>query len=91
METVLMLILGLIFTGICIGFILRKDNIIKLLCLTLVVYFSLYIIVSGLCFWLDIFSVVRVLRILCFGILLLDIIYLLKQRTFEIRKTTDTI
>ena len=84
METVLMLILGLIFTGIFIGFILRKDNIIKLLCLTMVVYFSFYIIVSGLCFWLDIFSVVRVLWILCFGILPLDIIYLLKQRTFEI-------
>ncbi|NCC00368.1 MAG: hypothetical protein EOM34_06770 [Clostridia bacterium] len=59
--SVLLLAAGILSAGILCAFSLKKENIVKLCVLTVLIYFSLYIIISGLCFWGDVFSINRAL------------------------------
>lgn len=52
---------GVILTEIACAYILKKENIIRLTVIGIVCYFSIYFIFSGLLFWLDVFSIEKVI------------------------------
>lgn len=64
MQSVLWLAVGIILAGVGCGYILKRENIARLLIISVLVYFSAFIIVSGLLFWIDQFSITRTLMII---------------------------
>lgn len=61
MQTILLLLMGIVLTFTGCGYILKKENIVRLLIVSILVYFSLFIVASGLLFWIDKFSIIKTL------------------------------
>lgn len=64
MQSVLWLAVGIILAGVGCGYILKRENIVRLMIISVLVYFSAFIIVSGLLFWIDQFSIMSTLMII---------------------------
>jgi len=77
----LLLAAGILSTGILCAFILKKENIVKLCVLTALIYFSLYIIFSGLCFWADVFSINRTLTVVFLVTVVINVFFVVFKHT----------
>lgn len=61
MQTILLLLVGIVLTFIGCGYILKREDIVRLLIVSILMYFSLFIVASGLLFWIDKFSIIKTL------------------------------
>ncbi len=61
MQSMLLLLSGIVLAFIGCGYILKRENIVRLLIVSVLVYFSLFIVASGLLFWIDKFSIEKTL------------------------------
>lgn len=84
MQCVLLLIVGILLASYGCGYILKRENIVRLFVVSVLIYFSLYIIASGLLFWIDKFSVVRALIIVVVSEGIFVILNYVRHRTIQI-------
>lgn len=84
MDVLVLLLVGWILTGVVTGLVLKKENIVRLVVVAMIVYFSLYIIVSGVLFWIDIFSVSRTMIICIICMLCMILMGCAKKHSIEI-------
>lgn len=77
---IILTILDLVCLFICLPAVFSQDNILKTAILTLSVFSFLYIIVSGLFFWFDAFSFIRVLG--CLLVVLMPLTAYTALKTF---------
>lgn len=84
MQSVLWLAVGIILAGVGCGYILKRENIVRLLIISVLVYFSAFIIVSGLLFWIDQFSITRTLMIIIAVEGVFDVLKYIRCRSLQI-------
>ncbi len=83
-QTILWMMMGIILAAIGCGYILKKENIVRLLVISVLGYFSLYIIVSGLLFWANAFSIMRALIIAAAAEGIFDIFKGIRHGIFQV-------
>ncbi len=74
---------GVVATGLLVAFTFRKIDLMKLLILGSDLYFSLYVVISGILLCFDEFTMLRTCGILFFGTFIADGILLWKQKGFR--------
>lgn len=84
MQTILLLLMGIVLTFIGCGYILKKENIVRLLIVSILVYFSLFIVASGLLFWIDKFSIIKTLITVIVVGGIFDILKYVRHRNIQI-------